>query len=276
MPEQPIKTSKRVFEILEAFEAVQRPMALKDFTQRFGYPPSSASAVLKSLVALGYLDYDRFSRTYMPTMRIASLGNWVPQALFGRDGGVLRLMQRLSEQFGETVTLSAQSDLYVQYVYLIPSRLPIWYAVPVGTIRPIARSGSGRSMLGARSDAEIAELVRRINFHEPDPARKVVLAELMALVRQGRRAGYVFNKHTLEPGAGSISMVLPERRFGRLFALAVSGPVERLEARQDDIVQALREGIAGLARGEAADADGAPDEDEASTSGTPASGLATD
>ncbi|WP_020206924.1 MULTISPECIES: IclR family transcriptional regulator [Cupriavidus] len=246
MPESPIKTSKRVFEIFEAFENVQRPMALKDFTQRFGYPPSSASAVLKSLVALGYLDYDRFSRTYMPTMRITSLGNWIQQAIFGQNEEVLRLMQQLSEAFGECITLSAQSDLYVQYVYLIPSRLPIWYSVPIGTIRPLARSGSGWIMLGARTDAEIEELVRRINFHEPDPARKVKLAELMAHVEQGRRDGYLFNKHTLEPGAGGICMVLPERRFGRLFALAVSGPVERLETIQERVIHAMREGIAAL------------------------------
>lgn len=246
MPESPIKTSKRVFEIFEAFENVQRPMALKDFTQRFGYPPSSASAVLKSLVALGYLDYDRFSRTYMPTMRITSLGNWIQQAIFGQNEEVLRLMQQLSEAFGECITLSAQSDLYVQYVYLIPSRLPIWYSVPIGTIRPLARSGSGWIMLGARTDAEIEELVRRINFHEPDPARKVMLAELMAHVEQGRRDGYLFNKHTLEPGAGGICMVLPERRFGRLFALAVSGPVERLETIQERVIHAMREGIAAL------------------------------
>ncbi|WP_287957475.1 IclR family transcriptional regulator [Achromobacter sp.] len=250
MPEQPIKTSQRVFEILEAFETEQRPMALKDFTRSFGYPPSSASALLKSLVTLGYLDYDRFSRTYMPTMRMASLGNWVQRALFGRNEEVLQLMQRLSEAYGETVTLAAQSDLYVQYVYLIPSRLPIWYAVPIGTIRPIARSGSGWAMLGARSDDEIAALVRRINFHEPDPARKASLEDLMRQVEQGRRDGYVFNKHTLEQGAGGICMVLPERRFGRLFALAVSGPVERLEEKEAEVIAGLR---AGIARLEAAD-----------------------
>lgn len=245
MPDQPIKSSKRVFEILEAFEDVRRPMALKDFTQRFGYPPSSASALLKSLVALGYLEYDRFSRTYLPTMRMATLGNWVQQALFG-EGEVLRLMTRLSEAFGETITVGTQSDLFVQYMYLIPSVLPIWYAVPIGMTRPIAHSASGWMMLGARSDTEIGELVRRINFHERDPARKVVLADLMARVAQGRRDGYLFSKHTLEPGAGNIAMLLPDRRFGRVFSLGVHGPVERLEDKEADIVAAMRSGIAAL------------------------------
>ncbi|MEI2417422.1 IclR family transcriptional regulator [Orrella sp. JC864] len=250
MPEQPIKTSKRVFEILEAFEEVRRPMALKEFTQRFGYPASSASALLKSLVALGYLEYDRFSRTYLPTMRMATLGNWVQQALFG-EGEVLRLMKQLSDEFGETVTVGAQSDLFVQYMYLIPSVLPIWYAVPIGMTRPIARSASGWMMLGARSDAEIEALVRRINFHERDPGRKIVLAELMAHIEQGRRQGYLFSRHTLEPGAGNIAVLLPDRRFGRAFSLGIHGPVERLERKAERIIAALRTGIAQLAHARA-------------------------
>ena len=251
MPDQPIKTSKRVFEILEAFEEVRRPMALKEFTQRFGYPPSSASALLKSLVALGYLEYDRFSRTYLPTMRMATLGNWVQQALFG-EGEVLRLMKQLSETFGETVTLGTQSDLYVQYMYLIPSVLPIWYAVPIGMTRPIARSASGWLMLGTRSDVEIDGLVRRINFHERDAAKRIVLHELMQHVLRGRRDGFLFSKNTLEPGAGNIAMLLPDRRFGRVFSLGVHGPVERLEAKADHIIAALRIGIGQLETGVAA------------------------
>jgi IclR family KDG regulon transcriptional repressor len=119
MIQNPIKTSKRVFEVLEAFETTQRPMALKEFVDMLGYPTSSASALLKSLVVLGYLDYDRHSRTYMPTMRVSSMGNWVHNALFG-EGEILPLMKKLSAFSGETVTLAVQSDLFVQYVYLIP------------------------------------------------------------------------------------------------------------------------------------------------------------
>ncbi|WP_237173627.1 IclR family transcriptional regulator [Paracandidimonas lactea] len=241
----PIKTSKRVFEILEAFEDVRRPMALKEFVDRFGYPVSSASELLKSMVVLGYLDYDRFSRTYMPTMRIASLGSWVHHALFG-EGKIFSLMQALSQVSGETITLGAQSDLYVQYVYLIPSRLPIWYTLPIGMTRPIARSGSGWLMLGVRSDADIEHILRRANFREHEKSRQVPLAELMEHVKKGRRDGYVFSQNTLEPGAGSIAMLLPERRFGRVFALGVHGPVERLSAKHDLILEHLRSGIQAL------------------------------
>lgn len=76
-----IKTARRIFEVLEYFDEVQQPASLKDMSIHFGYPVSSASALLKSMVVMGYLDYDAYSRTYMPTMRIATLGNWVQGAL---------------------------------------------------------------------------------------------------------------------------------------------------------------------------------------------------
>jgi len=41
---------------------------------KLGYPVSSGAAMLKSLVSLGYLEYDRKTQTYLPTMRIAVAG----------------------------------------------------------------------------------------------------------------------------------------------------------------------------------------------------------
>lgn len=68
--------------VLEYFDEIQQPISLKDIAAHFEYPVSSASALLKSMVVMGYR-YDGYSRTYMPTMRIATLGNWVQGALFG-------------------------------------------------------------------------------------------------------------------------------------------------------------------------------------------------
>ena len=96
MSQDVIKTARRLFEILEYFDEVQRPLSLKDVALRFGYPVSSASAILKSMVVLGYVDFDRYSRTYMPTMRIVQLGQWVQGALFG-EHSVISLVNHLNK-----------------------------------------------------------------------------------------------------------------------------------------------------------------------------------
>lgn len=235
----PIKTARRAFEVLELFQAQRTPLRLQDICSTLDYPASSASALLKSMVALGYLRYDKAGRTYMPTMKIADLGGWVQSAIFG-DGSLMRAMHALSDRFGETVTLAVQSDLHAQYVYLIQSRLPIWYLPPIGTIRPLTASGGGLLMLAAKSDAEIRKVWKRLDFHRVDAARPT-LAVVMAQVTLCRRQGWIFSKHRIEPGAGGISVPLEDPHFGRGYALGIHGPVERLEAREAEIVQALRE-----------------------------------
>src|SRR5260370_15285009 len=96
MSDPVIKTARRIFEVLEYFDDVQQPISLKDISVHFKYPVSSASALLKSMVVMGYLDYDVYSRTYMPTMRIATLGTWVQTALFG-ESRIVALLKHLNE-----------------------------------------------------------------------------------------------------------------------------------------------------------------------------------
>ena len=151
MSKEVIKTAKRLFEILEYFDEVQRPLSLKEVALRFGYPVSSASAVLKSMVVLGYVDFDRYSRTYMPTMRIVQLGHWVQGALFG-ERGISALVNHLNKETEETVSIATQSDLYMQYIHVQPSPRAIQFSIKPGTIRPLARSGLGWMLLSARSE----------------------------------------------------------------------------------------------------------------------------
>ncbi len=195
--------------------------------------------MLKSLVTLGYLDFDRGSHTYMPTMRMPDLVGWIRPALFA-DGPTLGVMQRLHELTGETVSLGTQSDLYAQYVHVIPSVLPVAYKRPPKTVRPLARCGLGWLLLSASSDEQIEHTVRRINYEQPLPTAKVQVAELMSRVSQIRCDGYVFSRHTVVVGGGMLGMLVPGRHHGRLMAVGVNGPVDRLEAKRDLIVSELR------------------------------------
>lgn len=239
-----VKSAERVFAILELFERERRPLALKDIVGALDYPASSGSALLKSLVALGYLDYDRARRAYFPTMRIAALGAWVREALFG-DGAVLEIMQRLHAATGETVILAAQSDLHAQYLHLIHSDEPLHFSVPPGTRRPLAQSGMGWLLLSVKSDAEIEQMRLRINA--TGGAQKYSRETLMARVREVRRQGYVFSKHSVSRGAGVIAMLLPRVGFERTLAIGVAGPVSRLERKERLIISELKAGLKALA-----------------------------
>ncbi|MFN3521600.1 MAG: IclR family transcriptional regulator [Phenylobacterium sp.] len=244
MDRDAVKSARRAFEILELFDRERRPLALKDILEALGYPASSGSALLKSLVALGYLDYDRDRRTYFPTMRISALGAWVPDALFG-DGALLGAMERLRAVTGETVILATQSDLFAQYVHLLHSAEPLQFSVPPGARRPLAASGLGWCLLSAKSDEEIERLRRRINA-EPGQAQPLSREALMGRVNEVRTRGYAVSKHTVSQGAGVIGAPLPRGAHGRVFALGVAGPVGRLEAKEALIIGELRAALERL------------------------------
>lgn len=238
MADSVIKSARRVFEIFEYFERERRPLALKDVVLQLGYPPSSASLLLKSIVAQGYLEYDRKTRTYFPTMRIAALGNWVHDSLFG-EGAVIRLMEHLHCVTGETVILATQSGLHAQYIHLIHSEEPLHFAVPPGTRRPLAASGMGLLFLSTYTAKEVDHLRRRINASE-NPEPRLKQDELLKRVQAVRSHGYAFSKGSVSEGVGIIAMLLPNGPFGRRFAVGLGGPVRRLERKEKMIVAEMR------------------------------------
>lgn len=236
-----IKSARRIFEVLEYFEEVQRPISLKEISTKYDYPTSSAAALLKSMVTLGYLFYDSYNRTYMPTMRIAQMGGWLNSGLFG-ESAILALVDHVHQTLDELVSISTQSDLHAQYIHCLQTHKRLRFDIKIGDIRPLAISGVGRTILSVHTDMEIARLIRRINASCP-PAERIEFDDLMKIINGIRRDGYMFSKHIITQDAGVIAIPLPKRSFGRILVLGVGGPVSRLEENEEQIIACMKEGI---------------------------------
>ena len=128
MARSPIKSAARVLEVLELFADTRTPLRQKVIVERLAYPQSSTTGLLKSLVALGYLNYHRATRTYFPTTRVAAVGDWINHYIYG-SGQLMAMMQRIHAETDETVALVSQNDLYVQYLRVIVPDHPHTYPV---------------------------------------------------------------------------------------------------------------------------------------------------
>lgn len=234
------KSARRVMEILELFDQMRRPLSLKEVCDRLGLAPSSGTALLKSLVFVGYLEYDKASRTYLPTMKIALLGSWVSEGMFSRMN-IVPIMQHIRDLSGETVFLGTRSDLYTQYVHVLPSTDESYTYIPPGTIRPLARTGIGHLFLSLLNDRDVEYTVRRLNLAEPDRSLRVPYEEVRQSVGTIRTQGYVFSKNRYHANGGIIAVLLPVAPFNRTFALGLGGATDRLEANLDDYLRMLRE-----------------------------------
>lgn len=247
LAEQANRTIRRTFEVLDYLDASDRPVRLKEVVAALGYPLSSASGVLKSLVVLGYLNYDRDTMGYTLTARITTLGTRLNDAVW-RDGPIMEALEALGALTGGTVGLGVQSDIHAQYLTVVQAVRPVAYRLRAGAIRPLTRCGMGWALLSLRDDAEIERLRRRVNAKEHDPALHVSAEALHGIIAQVRRAGHAFSRHTFHRGVGMIAMPVPHPVGGRWCALGAAGSVPELTAMHGRIARKLREIVEGLSR----------------------------
>ena len=157
-----VKSVGRVFEVLQLFDARRAPLRATDVERALHYPQSSTLALLKSMVRLGYLAFERLDRTYLPTMRVAALGHWLDAAFHG-EGRLAALLEDLGESTSETVCLSCQNDLSMQFTQVRLGSQGLILSVRPGDLAPLFQSAIGLTALSARPDAAIRKLAQRMN-----------------------------------------------------------------------------------------------------------------
>lgn len=235
-----VKSARRVLEIFEFFAGRQAPATVMEVSRELGYPQSSTSVLMESLRSLGYLSYDRYSRRFNPTLRIAFMGNWVQESMYS-DGNLFRIMVDLQQRSEHTVILGLQNDIHVQYIHSIQSASPLRLFVRAGTLRPLARAAIGKMLLSTKPDQDIRALLIRINAAEEAPERRIKLADLMEDIQRCRRDGYYISQGSVTQGAGVIAMLLPEIPGQPQMALGIGAPVPRLLKHKQKIIDMLRE-----------------------------------
>jgi DNA-binding IclR family transcriptional regulator len=240
-----IKTAGRVFEILEYFREMQKPLSVRDISERFDYPLSSTSVLVKSIATLGYLSYDSRIRAYSPTILVAMLGDWIYESSFS-SAEIVGLMKALSEATSETVILGVQNDIESQYVQVIQSQLPIQFYVSPGTRRPLCASGTGWALLAPQPDVVIAHIHQRTQSRigKGGLPEHMALEDVMVQVAKVRAQGYVYSRGTNTPGVGVIAMPLPVKPNGARLVIGVGGLIERLDAGERSIAKRMKESVA--------------------------------
>jgi IclR family acetate operon transcriptional repressor len=241
MEQNVVKSAARVIHVLEFFDEVRRSSTVAEVADHHGWPHSSTSVLMRSLVALGYLHYDPNNRTYLPSMRVALLGDWIQDSLFS-NGQLMNLMQHLNEETGETIVLAAQNALHSQYLRVIQGTNTLRMHLHIGTLRPLLGSGTGRMLLTGMDDANIRKLVRKYNA-SADVQPRVDVTKLLEQIAADRAKGYAMSINQVTPHATLIAMLLPTRSGEKALTIGVAGLSDRVLANADRYVEAMRQAI---------------------------------
>jgi DNA-binding IclR family transcriptional regulator len=245
MSVSPVKSAVRVLEILELFQQQRCPRQLKDICDALGYPQSSGTVLLKNLVTLGYLSYDRATRCYFPTLKVAGLGDWVEHALFGQ-GQIFEIMRDLHSATGEAVSVALQNDVYMQYIRVIQSIHPLRFHTEEGSMRPLTQSATGWLLMSTHPDREVDRLIRRANIATPDQSMRQPMDLMMKRIREVRATGTAYAENVPLLGGATLCVMLPMKVQGRPVVLGMGGALERIRAHHQDYLKLMRELVGTL------------------------------
>jgi DNA-binding IclR family transcriptional regulator len=244
LPEGVVKSAGRVLQILEYFDEIQRPANVVEIAEMLKLPQSSTSALLRSLVAMGYLYFDRMARTYLPSCRVALLGNWVSHPLF-MGGSALQCMEDLQRKTGDAVVLAIRTGIWSQYIHVLQATSMARLQVTRGALRPIAASGTGYALLSTLPDIEVKKIAHRINAEARLGKTSSVSADaLLQTLAEARRLGYAFTTDLVTLGGAVLAMPLPVTDGGQALVIGLGGISEVQKKRRTELVAMMRDTIA--------------------------------
>lgn len=242
-----VKSAARTLQIFELFDEIRRPLNVVTVSEALGYPQSSTAALLRSLVAMGYLHYDDRARTYLPTDRVSLLGSWISPPLF-EEAALPRLMRAIGKRTGQLVLLAARNGDFAQYIHVLNAPDAVTHHISIGQKRPLATSGVGQMLLTEMSDCDVKRLYHRMNAYAQNAENKVNVAELLAKLAAIRKSGYAFSRNRVVEGYGMIAVRLPNDCTSRPLVIGVGGLCEVLEQREAEILAIVRDEMTAYLR----------------------------
>ncbi len=183
-----VKSAVRVLEILEFIDDSRAPVSVGQVAAALGFPQSSTSALLHSLLAAGYLRHGKRQRTYLPTERVPLLGNWVSSRVVA-EGPLLRLASTIAHGSGFAAALVMRTGNDVTCVHALdPHEVgPTW--LRTGARLPLASSAPGLVLLSQMPDTEVRKLIHRLNA-DADPSAIIRVTDLLDRLTEVRRRGF--------------------------------------------------------------------------------------
>lgn len=244
MSAEKAKIARRMVEVLDYFDDEHPQLTVMDIVRRYNRPQSSTSELLSSLVELGFLYKNPYSRSYSLTPRAAMLSA-VAQPEIIRHGHLAEIIDRLVAQTGLTVGVFGMVRLTAQIFHHKTGTRPIGSAnsrkISRGLQERLSDSAAGWLLLSTLPPSQREGVLRRLNAEAPDD-KKFQVSELSQQIAACAQSGSSHGAAGFETNAQTCCILLPGQPEKQPLALGfLYEPNAQLEA--ETLIECLRDAV---------------------------------
>jgi IclR family acetate operon transcriptional repressor len=222
-----VQSLTRGLTLLEKLAEAEGGITLTEISHRVNLPPSTAHRLLNTLADMGFVYQARDSGLWYVGLKTYRVGcAFVSNRDFvGESHAYLR---KLMEASGETANLSILDGTYACFIAQVQCHEVMRMLVRLGSRIPAHASGSGKAMLSALPEDELAIVLRDSHLvqltsktiTDPDKLRQQFAAI--------RARGYSYDDEENAMGLRCVAAPIYDEFAEPLGAISLAGPIARL------------------------------------------------
>lgn len=240
-----VRQVQNVFQILELFASRRSAATLTEIADHFGWPRSSTFNLIETLCSSGFLYEPKFRGGYYPSMKLLKLAN---DAIAGGpiSDRLRACIAHIAQRTDETAALCALSGPQTIFVEVVESSSPIRYFAQIGQRVPTHTTSAGRALLSLLQKKERTVILQKCEWIRYAPETIMTIDALHEEIEQSQKRGWAQNVNGFEPDL--VGLAVPVNLEDRQFSMMVAGPSYRMKNRIPELVQILKDEVAGYLR----------------------------
>lgn len=235
-----VKQIENLFQLMEYFVRVRKPVSVRDIVDEFSWPRSSAFNVVTTLVELGYLYQPARRGDYYPTNRWLTLARDLMEST-PMPQSVHQLLVDLMSKTGETVFLAAPEGTKVIFLDVAESSADIRLIASIGQRLPIHVTAAGQAILAQYTVSERDAVLKRIKYEAYEKPLYLTPESVEQEIQLHMNAGWFVNMGVYAPGVAGIAVPFPFQN--RRNAIALGAPVSRVEGKMEELGKFLKAAV---------------------------------
>jgi IclR family pca regulon transcriptional regulator len=221
-----VQSLERGIAVIRSFSAEAPRQTVSDVSRTTGLTRAACRRLLLTLTELGYARSD--GRHFELTPAVLDIG-YSYLASMRLDEIAQPYIEQLSEQLGESSSVSVLDDTDIIYIARVPTKRIMNVAIGLGSRFPAYQTSMGRALLAELPDAQILEIFNRSSRQRVTERTVSDGPALLASISVIRRDGWSLIDQELEAGLRSIAAPVRDRHGRAVAAINVSTVASRTD-----------------------------------------------